>query len=886
MTTRDANAPETGPADALAELRRRLDGARATQRLNKTELARRAALGRTVVSQALSPNASPPTKDTVSALARALHLDPSPLLDLLATATGNGDRDGQGCVVGRPIADWDPLELEVHPAAHAPSNTAGDAPCVSGALPGYVRRPHDQALARLVADAAAGRSRMAVLVGSSSTGKTRACWEAVQPLARTGWRLWHPFDPTRAEAVLTDLKDVGPRTVVWLNEAQHYLGASGGLGERVAAALATLLADRVRGPVLVLGTLWPAYADAYTAMARPGQEDAHPQVRALLADRRISVPDRFDPAAIGAAQALADAGDRQLAAALERAADGCLTQDLAGGPELVHRYRTAPPPARAILQVAMDARRLGTGLHLPLPFLEAAAEDYLTDNEYDALDDNWLEQALADLGRIVHGNLAPLRRIRPRRTPGAPASPSDQPGPAYRLADYLEQHGRTERRMQCPPDSFWHAAWEHVDDHEDLGRLAEAALHRYRLQWAFLLHQRSGCYRNLGTACVSEFVVAQLTGAAAEAVARWAADAGETWAMLQLARESWRGNNLETAEAYARRAADAGDPDGLYYLGHIREDAGDRRGANELICQAADHGHEQALLLLADAFRAEGNTASEMNAVRGAAEQGSLLGLGRFLKLLREEGDEEQVQQLGWHVAVACGLHGMLLYAGMRRETGRTSTPEDLVDRTAGHPDPVTLAQIAEQMRQRGDKTAAERLALRAAAAGEAEAWGTLVDLRIAAGDPAGAEKFARKAATAGDTISLLLVAEAHEEAGNHAEAEAFAQEAGAAGDAYALLSLADFRINAGDPAGAEALALQAGSHGNTEALLFAAKLREEAGDINEAEKYARQAADGGAFSDPSFSGHGTWLPDQVAAQWPYGLDADGTPSTAWHLQS
>jgi len=44
---------------------------------------------------------------------------------------------------------------------------------------------------------------MAVLVGCSSTGKIRACWEVVHLLPQ-GWRLWHPFDPTRPEAVLAE----------------------------------------------------------------------------------------------------------------------------------------------------------------------------------------------------------------------------------------------------------------------------------------------------------------------------------------------------------------------------------------------------------------------------------------------------------------------------------------------------------------------------------------------------------------------------------------------------------------------------------------------------------------------------------------------------------
>ncbi|WP_455357089.1 AAA family ATPase [Streptomyces sp. SYSU K217416] len=884
MTTRDTNGSETGLAEALTALRRRLDDARATRGLTQTQLARAANLGRTTVNQALSPNAPPPTKDTVGALARALRLDPSPLLDLLATTTGNGERDDQARVLGRPIADWDPLDLEVHPAVPAPSTMAGDAPR-PGALPGYVRRPHDEALAETVAAAAAGQSRMAVLVGSSSTGKTRACWEAIQPLAGAGWRLWHPFDPSRAEAALADLEHVHPRTVVWLNEAQHYLGAGGSVGERLAAALATLLTDSDRRPVLVLGTLWPEYTDAYTTLPRAGEEDPHSRARELLAGRLIHVPDHFNAAATASAQALAALGDRQLAHALQHARDDRFTQFLAGAPELLRRYETASPPARAILQVVMDARRLGTGLHIPLAFLEAAAEDYLTDNEYDALDDNWLEQALADLGRTVHGNLAPLRRIRPRRTHGAPASPPPQSGPAYQLADYLEQHGRTERRMQCPPESFWHAASEHIDDHDDLGRLAEAALHRYRLQWAFLLHQRSSCDRRPYQACVSEFVARHMHSDAADVITKRAADEGETWAMLSLAREGWRADDLETAEIYAHRAANAGDPDGLYYLGHIREDAGDRAGANEFICEAADHGHEQALLLLADAFRAEGDRGHEMGAVREAAELGSVTGLGRFLKMLQEDRDDEQLTQVGWQVAVACGLPGMLLYAGVRRNAGDSSAYEDLMKRTAGVPDAVTLARIAEEMHRRGDETSSEGFALRAAAAGEAEAWGILVDLRLGAGDTRGAETFAKKAAAAGDTLPLLILAEAHEEAGDHAKAENLAQQAAAAGDTYALLTLADLRMNAGDAAGAELLGLQASSWGNAEALLWVAGLREKAGDTNAAEKYARQAADAGVFSETSYSvGDERWLPNQVAAQWPYGLDANGTPSGPWHL--
>ncbi|MEU9671459.1 helix-turn-helix domain-containing protein [Streptomyces bobili] len=211
---------QNGNSPALTELRRQLADGLARARLNQTQLASRAGLGRTTVSEALSSAKPVPSKATVAALARALNLPVQELLALQRTAAGESGTVPTGGP-GRPIAEWDPHQLEVHPAG--PDRAASDS-AAARVLPGYVTREHDRVLAKAVRDAAAGRSGIVALVGTSSTGKTRACWEAVQPLAKKGWRLWHPFDPTRARAALEDLHRVGPRTVVWLNEAQHYLG--------------------------------------------------------------------------------------------------------------------------------------------------------------------------------------------------------------------------------------------------------------------------------------------------------------------------------------------------------------------------------------------------------------------------------------------------------------------------------------------------------------------------------------------------------------------------------------------------------------------------------------------------------------------------------------
>ena len=382
---------------------------------------------------------------------------------------GGGDA-GPG---GRGPAGWllgevtDAFALEVHRAVQP--DDGGDLP----ALTAYVPRGHDEALGAVVRAAAGGRSGIAVLVGGSSTGKTRACWEALGPLREAGgWRLWHPVAPDRPEAVLRELPQVAPRTVVWLNEAQLYLSPPGSaLGERVAAGLRDLLRDPARAPALVLATMWPQSWDALTA--RPGG-DGHPQARELLAGHDLAVPQAFTA---GQASLLRQSGDPRLALAARMAPNREVTQFLAGAPELLARYRNAPPGAGAVIAAAMDARRLGAGPALPRAFLEAAAPGYLDGAERDALGGDWAEQALAYAAVPCKGAGAPLARVRPAAGSAAP------PGTAapWLLADYLEQHGRAHRAALIPPAGFWTAAAAHLSarDQAELG-IAAAARGLYR----------------------------------------------------------------------------------------------------------------------------------------------------------------------------------------------------------------------------------------------------------------------------------------------------------------------------------------------------------------------------------------------------------------------
>ncbi|MBL1110688.1 hypothetical protein JK361_40185, partial [Streptomyces sp. 5-8] len=717
---------------ALTELRKRLEDALAHAKLTKTQLAAGAALSRTTVQAAFKDGGPVPSAATVAALAGKLGLSDEQkreLLQLRRTAAGKTAspvrvRD-EG--LGKPVEQWDPHDLEVH-SAGGPTTTAGAGAREQRALPGYVRRAHDRTLADAVGEAAEGRSGMLVLVGSSSTGKTRACWEAVQPLAAKGWRLWHPYDPTRAEAALADLDRVGPRTVVWLNEAQHYLGHPEA-GERIAAALRTLLTHTDRRPVLVLGTLWPEYADTYTALHHPGEPDPHSQVRELLTGRtvNVTVPDVFDEEALKAASALARDGDPFLASALTRArVNGRVTQDLAGAPELVRRYEHGTPPVKALLQAAMDARRLGVGLHLPQAFLIDAATDYLTDDDYEQLTENWAEAAFAALARPVHGKQAPLRRTatRPPRLP-APAAPvAPASGPVFRLADYLEQHGRTTRLALCPPASFWHAAHTHLTDPYELTRLARAADDRQRLQWAHHLFCKLAPHSPdalLGIAAIRS-AVGDREGA--QTLYRQAAGAGDTRAMIILAQGQDEAGDHEDADFLARRAVEVRAPIVLVFLARARNNAGDHEGAETLAWQAADVGYPEALTDLAQMREQAGNPEGAETLARYAADAG--------------------------HPRALTGL------ARMREHAGDPKSAETLYRQAADAGDTRALSGLARMREQAGDPNGTEALCRRAWDAGAPEALTGLARLRELAGDPEGAETLAWQAAAAGDMGAFL----------------------------------------------------------------------------------------------------------------------------------
>jgi hypothetical protein len=285
---------------------------------------------------------------------------------------------------GRRAGAWDPPTLGVHKVIGG------------GGMPPYVRRRHDDLL-DAVLDPSVAASRLVVVRGGSSTGKTRAAFEAAARGGLARWRLDNP----RSAADLNALLDAGvrARTVLWLGELRDLTSGEDG-GAAVLGRLGRLLDDQDH--VIVVTTVRPEHWDKYMEAARPrGDLTREPvgtagQLLAGLPEVTGHDPANVDPgrgavvdvpAAFTRAEVMVAArADPVLADAADAAAragqDGQLAQYLAGVPDLLNRYQgPGDRYGQAVIAAAMDAARLGCESLLPEVLLLDAAPGYLANDE-------------------------------------------------------------------------------------------------------------------------------------------------------------------------------------------------------------------------------------------------------------------------------------------------------------------------------------------------------------------------------------------------------------------------------------------------------------------------------------------------------------------------
>ncbi|MET8955467.1 hypothetical protein [Streptomyces sp. NPDC004533] len=807
-----------------------------------------------------------PGKDTVKRLLSGGEeppglLDAVSVADVLARAGAGGDPAGVVVHVRRLWTDakaspstkpatarqLGALRLGVHAAVGAEEGE-------EGSLTPYIKRRHDQALrSRLSHTVRDKRSVLAVMVGQSCTGKTRAAYEAVCAVLPK-WPVLAPSGPKELiDWIATDSVDAG--TVLWLDETQRYL--MGPLGEEAALALSTLL-DHV-APLAVLGSMWPEFARKLGSR-RAGSDEIHFHARALLERNRaeLHVPDDLGTELRVLRQFAAH--DPRMAAALQAALSrpGRLRvfQQLADGPRLALQYRRGPGNAfseieHAVLTAAIDARRLGHAGVLPSALLAEATVGYLPTTARVTHDSAWFATAAESL--VQQGALIP-DRVAPGL--GAPEG--------YHPADYLDQSVRRTRAHLAPPSSLWEAAQRHARAAEDLCALGGAAQDRRRYAHAVRLYRRA---IGMGSTAACSGLAELLEEAGDRTGAEQAAGASpQAWIQLATTREEWgdpdgaqrayrhAANQGEerawaaltrllypvdraAAEATAVRAAEAGHSRGWLTLARMHEQLRDTEAARRAFQGAADAGDPWGWIGLARLFRQDGLLVDADAAYQAAGGAGAIPAWTELMRLRWEAGDTEGAVQAATAAANAGDGAAWSALAEARLRAGDRDGADAAYEMAATIRSIGALPRLARLRESGGDRAGAELAASRAAAAGDGGAWAVLAQLREVADDHDGANAAAEAAAEAGDTDAWIMLARLRECTGDEKDAEHAACQAAEAGDSAAWSALSRMRERADDRTGSEQAARRAAELGDIDVWTALGSVREEREDLSAAEQ-------------------------------------------------
>jgi hypothetical protein len=742
---------------------------------------------------------------------------------------------------GRPAARWDLRRLGVHAAISVPG-------VADEVLPEYVPRDVDggEFGVRALVAAAARRGGFVLLVGGSSVGKTRCAAEAVTALL-PDWRLVNPGGPGQVAALAAA---PAPRTVVWLDELQHYLDGPDGLTAAVVRALMNS-----PHPAVVIGTLWPDLYTGYTAVPAPGGDDPHARERQLLdLATVIRIAPAFSPAEQARARAAA-ARDRRLKIALETAGDG-LTQTLAAAPQLVARWhdaQTADPYAWAVLTAALDAARLGARGPLSIDFLRAAAPDYLTSQQQAEAPQNWFEQALDYATRKVLGAAAAL----------TPAGAGMGQVAGYTAADYLIQHATQERRGARVPASTWEAALDHIHDPADTARLADSAANRLLNCYAIPLYRHAAA---AGDSHAAQYLAGLLADRGDLDGLRARADAGDEYAAERLVRLLAERGDLDglrgradagdwfAAERLAELLAERGDLDGLraragaddvqaaIFLVRLLAERGDLVEAEQVLRAWADAGDRSAVRRLAELLAKRGDLDEAEQVLRTQADAGDEDAADRLAELLAERGDLDGLRGR----ADAGDWFAALRLASLLAERADLDELRARADTGDGY----AAMRLAELLAKRGDLDEAEQELGARAGAGDENAAGQLARLLYNRGDLDGL----RARADTGDeeaaaALATLLVERgdldglrARADAGDRSAADRLAELLAQRGDLEELRARAD----AGDEYAARALATLLARRGDLDGL----RARADTGDRSAAGRLAWRLAERGDLDE------------------------------------
>ena len=692
---------------------------------------------------------------------------------------------------GKPVGRWDPVELGVHRVIGG------------GLMPAYIERPHDQLL-RAVLDPAVAASRLVVVRGPSSSGKSRAAYEAVA-VRLADWRLDYPLDPGALVARLE--AGIPARTVLWLGELRQYADADG--GPKALGRLADLLQGEGN---LVVTTMWHEHWNAYIDAARAGPGAADPAGtagRLLMGLPQLTDPALVDPARGGVidvpleftgAQIATAAviGDPVLAEAAAAAADagqeGRIAQYLAGVPDLLDRYAGlgGDPYGQAVITAAMDATRFGHASPLPATLVLDAAVGYLTDPQRTVSVARWRDPALVWAAAELNGAVRALRPVPPATGTGIVG---------YQVADYLDQHSHSARLDKIGPPSLWDALITYTAAVNDLTRLGHAAEDRGLYRHAAALWGKATAQGSVdGARCLVRLLhhvgSDEIVGAARLAATN--ASLNDLYEIYDLMWELRETGADDAVDILARRAAAGAALDDLPAVAAIvsaLQDSGATDAVAELARRAADYARvddPEAITDLLETLHEAGASEAVQSLIRRVADGTDPTSpkITALLGVLREAGANDAVRELTWRIVDATSVTDTMAAAAALSvlwEAEADYAAAVLAERAAASvnlDDPRAVAALLKVLRVTGADDAVSTLLARDPA-NQANlryppAVAALVTELSEAGDNRAVHTLARRA-TGGEVVYVQMYSEllvALREAGAFQAAETLAARA------------------------------------------------------------------------------------------------------------
>ncbi|SDM82123.1 TPR repeat [Streptomyces sp. cf386] len=527
----------------------------------------------------------------------------------------------------QPVGQVRPLEFGVRPTRPVPGLPD---------VPPYATRDCDKDLQAKLA-----HNTLVLILGEPCAGKSYTAWNGVRSLR--GHRLYAPDPGEDLRPLAAALRGNPGEYVVWLDELTGHLGA-GGLDLRLLGRLNDLGA-------VVLGTMSPAEYYVRRTGTAPGD-------RVVAAARTVELAREWSEAELARLAAVDD--PRAYPAYMWSGREGVASYFALGhhlfdewqrvGTQLEH------PRGQLLVRAAVDLARCGVTGAVSAELLRRVQEQYRAEERES------FEEALAWATAPMFGASGLLVA-------------GEEDG-TWRAYGALVAEALRSGDLEPVPDEVWWTlldAAREPDAPLDFASVLDAA--------RSALHERV----EAGDAAVALGFARRTEGVERGGWLRRAADAGDSWAAVELAKALLERGDEHGALPYLEKAAEAGSSEAATVLGGLLW-----KRAEYWLGRAAEHGDGDAAYQFGNLLVGAGRTGAAYHWYTRAAEAGSEKVAARFAELLQRQGDRCEAER--WY----------------RRGVAQGDTR--------------AMRGLAQLLVERGDQNESERLLRQAIEAGSADA--------------------------------------------------------------------------------------------------------------------------------------------------------------------